>query len=58
MKSFQTLLISLYLLILQSILFAQSANDLKIAMSLVKSGRYEEALNIYTKICDFLHILF
>ena len=50
MKLFQTLLICSFLFILHSVVFAQSANDLKLATALEKSGRYDEALNIYSKL--------
>ncbi|MEJ2543350.1 MAG: radical SAM family heme chaperone HemW [Calditrichaceae bacterium] len=38
------------LLMLHSVVFAQFANNLKLARGLEKSGQYEEALDIYTKI--------
>ena len=50
MKLFRTLLICSFLFILHSVVFAQSANDLKLATALEKSGRYDEALNIYSKL--------
>ncbi len=50
MKLSQTLLVYSFILILYSIVISQTDNDLNLARALEKSGRYEEALNIYTKI--------
>lgn len=50
MKLSQTLLVYSFILILYSIVLSQADNDLNLARALEKSGRYEEALNIYTKI--------
>lgn len=50
MKLFQTLLVYSFILTTYSIVLSQSDNNLNLARALEKSGRYEEALNIYNKI--------
>lgn len=52
MKSFQTLLVYSLLLTIPVIAFCQSNNELKFARALEKSGRYEEALNLYYKMYE------
>ena len=49
MKSFQTLLLFSLLFVIPAVGISQSDRDLKLAKALEKSGRYEEALNIYAK---------